>query len=223
MNSEASAPAPPDNALDVAVIGRLAAKIDERLGQQISFILELDRLKGIIRRSRLIDSSRFENTAEHSWHLAMMAIVLGERAAPEVDVARALKLVLVHDIVEIDAGDVYIYDDAARLSKQANEEAAADRLFGLLPDDQAAEMRELWDEYEDRATPTGQFAYAIDRLQPLLLNAGSGGLSWTENGIREAQVQKVNGPIVAGAVELWDLAQAIIAEATAAGLLLPEE
>ncbi len=208
--------------LNPELIGQLATGVDERLGQQITFLLELDRLKSIIRRSPLVDRSRLENTAEHSWHLAMLAIVLADRAGPDVDVLRAIKLVLVHDIVEIDAGDVYIYDDAARVGKQANEQAAADRLFGLLPDDQAAELRALWDEYEARDTPTGQFAYALDRLQPLLLNAASGGGSWVENSIVESQVRRVNGPIQNGSDELWQLATAIIDEGVASGALVAD-
>ncbi len=207
--------------LSEARIIELADDVDKRLGQQIEFVLELDRLKGIIRRSLLIDRSRYENTAEHSWHLAMLALVFADRAGPEVDLPRALKAVLVHDIVEIDAGDVYIYDTAGRESKAAQEAEAADRLFGLLPHDVAAELRELWDEYEARNTPTGQFAYALDRLQPLLLNAASGGRAWIENGISQSQVRSMNRPIEEGSAELWELASAIIDEAVAAGALKP--
>lgn len=205
--------------LNSELIGQLARGVDERLGQQITFLLELDRLKTIIRRSPLVDRSRFENTAEHSWHLAMLAIVLADRAGPDVDVLRAIKLVLVHDIVEIDAGDVYIYDEEARADKEANEQAAADRLFGLLPADQCQELRALWDEYEQRDTPTGRFAYALDRLQPLLLNAASGGGSWVENSIVESQVREVNGPIAEGSEELWQFAAAIIDEAVQCGAI----
>ena len=208
--------------LDSKRVIELATGVEERLGRQIAFILELDKLKGVIRRSLLIDQSRPENTAEHSWHLAMLALVLGERADPEVDVLRALKAVLVHDIVEIDAGDVYIYDEQARLDKAESEVAAADRLFGLLPDDQAAELRSLWNEYEARDTPTGRFAYALDRLQPLLLNASSGGGPWIENNISQSQVRSVNGPIVEGSEQLWQLASAVIDEAVAAGALRPD-
>lgn len=207
--------------LDSKRVIELATGVDERLGRQIAFILELDKLKAIIRRSLLIDQSRPENTAEHSWHLAMLALVLGERADPEVDVLRALKAVLVHDIVEIDAGDVYIYDEQARLDKAESEIAAADRIFGLLPDDQAAELRSLWNEYEARDTPTGRFAYALDRLQPLLLNASSGGGPWIENNISQSQVRSVNGPIVEGSEQLWQLASAVIDEAVASGALRP--
>lgn len=214
--------AEPLSTLNAELIGQLAHGVDERLGQQITFLLELDRLKTIIRRSPLIDRSRLENTAEHSWHLAMLALVLAERAGPDVDVLRAIKLVLVHDIVEIDAGDVYIYDDAARVDKAANEQTAADRLFGLLPDDQGVELRELWDEYEARETATGQFAYAIDRLQPLLLSGASGGGNWLKNSITESQVRRVNGPIANGSDELWELASKIIDEGVASGALVAD-
>lgn len=212
--------------LDATSIITAATDLDERLGRQIEFILELDRLKTVMRRSRLVDASRYENTAEHSWHLAMMALLLAEWAGPEVDVIEATKAVLVHDIVEIDAGDIYIYDAAAREGKAAVEEEAADRLFGLLPADQGAELRRLWDLYEARDTPTGRFAYAIDRLQPLLLNVGSGGVSWAHHGIRADQVRTINSPIGDASTILWDLAQRIIDEAVAAGALadpLPAE
>ncbi|MDH3299780.1 MAG: HD domain-containing protein [Acidimicrobiia bacterium] len=212
--------------LDAPSIITAATDLDERLGRQIEFILELDRLKTVMRRSRLVDASRYENTAEHSWHLAMMALLLAEWAGPEVDVIEATKAVLVHDIVEIDAGDIYIYDAAAREGKAAVEEEAADRLFGLLPADQGAELRRLWDLYEARDTPTGRFAYAIDRLQPLLLNVGSGGVSWAHHGIRADQVRTINSPIGDASTILWDLAQRIIDEAVAAGALadpLPAE
>ncbi len=205
--------------LDARHVIDAANNLDRRLGQQIEFILELDRLKTVIRRSLLVDGSRYENTAEHSWHLAMMALLLGEWAGPEVDVIEATKAALIHDIVEIDAGDTYIYDTSANGDKAAVEEAAAERLFGLLPADQEAEIRRLWDLYERRDTPTGRFAYAVDRLQPLLLNVASGGVSWTRHGIRADQVRSVNSPIGDASDLLWDLAQRIIDEAADAGAL----
>lgn len=205
--------------LDANHIIHAASELDRRLGHQIEFILELDRLKTVMRRSVLVDGSRYENTAEHSWHLAMMVLVLAEWAGPEVDVIEATKAVLVHDIVEIDAGDTYIYDTAANGDKSAVEKAAADRLFGLLPADQGAELRRLWDLYERRDTPTGRFAYAVDRLQPLLLNVASGGVSWTRHGIRADQVRSVNGPIGHASSVLWDLARQIIDEAEKEGAL----
>lgn len=210
---DATSPLGPDRVV------QLARSIDDDLGRRIEFILELDRLKSIIRRSRLVDRSRFENTAEHSWHLAMLALVLAPYAGDDVDVTRAMQLVLVHDIVEIDADDTYIYDEQARADKAEKELAAAERIFGLLPPTQGAELRALWDAYESRSTATGRFAYALDRLQPLLLNAAAGGISWLENGIRRDQVEAVNRPIAEGSSVLWDLARSIIDEATATGVL----
>ncbi len=209
--------------LDVPYIIDAASDLDERLGRQIEFIIELDRLKAVMRRSVLADGSRYENTAEHSWHLAMMALLLAEWAGPEVDVIEATKAVLVHDIVEIDAGDTYIYDESGNGDKAAVEAAAADRLFGLLPPDQGDELRRLWELYERRDTPTGRFAYAVDRLQPLLLNVASGGVSWKHHGIRADQVRTVNSPIGDASALLWDLAQRIIDEAVTAGALADSE
>ncbi|MCP3988642.1 MAG: HD domain-containing protein [Actinomycetia bacterium] len=194
-------------------IATLARSLDDDLGQRINFLLEIDRLKVVLRRSLLVDGSRFENTAEHSWHLAMAALVLAPHAGPEVDLIRAVQILLVHDIVEIDAGDIYIYDDEGRRQKQALEQAAAERIFSLLPSAEGDQMRALWDEYEQRETPTARFAYAIDRLQPLLLNSASGGISWRQNGIRHSQAVVVNAPIAEAATELWDLAHMILAEA----------
>ncbi|MEM9564336.1 MAG: HD domain-containing protein [Actinomycetota bacterium] len=190
------------------------------LARRIDFLLEIDRLKTVLRRSRLVDGSRFENTAEHSWHLAMAAMVLAPYAEPDVDVVRAVEILLVHDIVEIDAGDTYIYDDTG--DKAEREERAAERLFNLLPADQADHIDGLWREYEARATPTARFAYAIDRLQPLLLNAGSNGASWQQHGIRHSQAEAVNGAIVEGSTELWELASEILASCADEGSLVDD-
>ncbi len=149
----------------------------------------------------------------------MLAIVLGPHAGPSVDVARAIEILLVHDLVEIDAGDTYIYDDAGREDKAAREQAAAERIFKLLPPDQAEHIAELWEEYEARHSPTAKFAYAIDRLQPLLLNAGSGGVSWLEHGIRHSQAAAVNAPIADGSSELWELAAQLLGTAADEGML----
>lgn len=197
----------------------LAESIDGELSSRIDFLLEIDKLKTVIRRSRIVDGSRYENTAEHSWHLAMAVMVLAPHAGEDVDLQRAVEILLVHDLVEIDAGDTYIYDVEGREAKEANERAAAERIFNLLPERQAAHVASLWDEYEDRSTPTAKFAYAIDRLQPLLLNAGSGGESWSENGIRHSQAVGVNAPIGEGSSSLWRLADAILAMAADRELL----
>ena len=199
----------------------LAATINDDLAARIEFMLEIDKLKGIMRRSRIVDGSRYENTAEHSWHLAIAAMIFAPLAGPDVDVTRAIEILLIHDIVEIDAGDTYIYDrDAsAHENKAAAEQAAADRIFNLLPQEAATHIAELWHEYEERTTPTAQFAYAIDRLQPLLLNAGSGGISWLENGIKHSQTEAVNSPIAVASQDLWLLAEKILATAADRQLL----
>lgn len=205
--------------MDQKEVVTLASTVDGDLAARIDFLLEIDKLKAVLRRSLIVDGSRYENTAEHSWHLAMFAMVLAPHAGPDVDITRAMEILLVHDLVEIDAGDTYIYDEVGRETKEAKERAAAERIFNLLPPDQAAHIAELWDEYEERATPTARFAYAIDRLQPLLLNASSGGASWLEHGIRHSQTAKVNSPIANGSTTLWQLADQILATAADQGLL----
>jgi putative hydrolase of HD superfamily len=153
-----------------------------RLEQQLGFILEVDKLKSVLRQTRLVDGSRRENDAEHSWEVAMMAVVLAEHAGAPIDLARVVRMLLIHDIVEIDAGDTFIYDEGARKTQVEREEQAAERLFGLLPDDQAVELRELWAEFEDLKTAESRFATAMDRLQPLLHNYHSGGAIWSKHG-----------------------------------------
>ncbi len=191
----------------------------ERLERQITFILEVDRLKSILRRSYLLDETRHENTAEHSWHLAVMALVLAEHASAEVNSLNVLKMLLVHDIVEIDSGDTYIYDAAGNDTKAERENAAARRIFGLLPEDQQLEITQLWQEFEARETPEARFAAALDRLMPLLHNYHTEGRSWREHGISEAQVMRLNSHMAEGSQTLWDYAEALIKEATAKGYL----
>jgi putative hydrolase of HD superfamily len=205
--------------LDADRIVAIFAESAPRIGEQIRFLLEIDELKAILRRSVTTGENRRENSAEHSWHLAMFAAVLAEHASPDVDVARAIRILLVHDIVEIDADDTYIYDTEALARKAELETAAAERIFGLLPDDQADEFRALWDEYEDCVTPTARFAYAIDRLQPLLLNAAHDGRSWRDHDIDAARVIAVNSPIADGLPGVWPIAEEVIAEAVATGAL----
>ena len=141
--------------------------IAERLKNQLTFIWEIDQLKNIFRQTYLLDENRKENDAEHSWHIAMMAVILQEYANEDVDLLRIIKMMLIHDIVEIDAGDTYCYDEAGNESKRQRELEAADRLFNILPQDQAKEFRALWDEFEARETDEAKFARALDRLQPL--------------------------------------------------------
>ena len=192
-----------------------------RLEQQLTFLLELDKAKTVLRRSYLTDGSRLENDAEHMWHLAMFVLVLAEHADPPIDVTKVLKMVLVHDIVEIDAGDVFVYDVAARAGKEAAERAAADRLYGLLPPDQGAELRALWEEFEAKETAEARFAGAVDRLQPLLLNLTTEGRSWQEHGITADRVLELNARIGLGAPSLWVHVEALLHQAVADGHLPP--
>ena len=191
----------------------------ERLDRQIEFILEIDRLKSVLRRSYLLNESRHENSAEHSWHLSVMALVLAEHANAEVSALRVLKMLLVHDIVEIDSGDTYVYDAAGNDTKAARENEAARRIFGLLPSDQQTELTELWQEFEARETPEAKFAAALDRLMPLLHNIHTEGRSWREHGISEAQVLRLNQHVADGSQALWDYAKALINDAAAKGYL----
>ena len=195
--------------------------MDKRLQQQITFLLELDKLKTVLRRSRPVGSVRYEDSAQHSWHLAMMALVLAEHADDTIDIGRVLQMVLVHDIVEIDAGDTFLYDEEARRSKQAQEAAAAERIFGLLPVDQANQLRALWDEYETRNTPDARFAHALDRLMPLLQNYHNQGSTWQENQVHQGQVWRLNQSINEGSTTLWEAAKHFITDAVAQGYLAP--
>jgi putative hydrolase of HD superfamily len=208
--------------MDHPTIVALAARHNAELSARLDFLLEIDKLKGVLRRSRLVDGSRYENTAEHSWHLAMAVMVLAPHAGSDVDIVRAVEILLIHDLVEIDAGDTYIYDAEAAKDKQRLEQAAADRIFNLLPSDQAGRVAELWEEYETRSTPTARFAYAVDRLQPMLLNAASGGQSWVENGIRHSQASGVNAAIADGSGELWRMVQDLLDACADEGLLVDD-
>jgi putative hydrolases of HD superfamily len=193
--------------------------MEDRLVQQLRFILEVDQLKSVQRRSYLADASRLENAAEHSWHLALMALVLSEHADEAVSLPRVIQLVLVHDIVEVDAGDTYLYDEAANDDKAEREERAAARIFGLLPPDQGAMLYELWQEFEARETVDARFANALDRLMPLLHNYHTGGRAWKEHAIRGDQVRQRLASIGDGSSGLWAYAQTIIEAAIAEGLL----
>jgi putative hydrolase of HD superfamily len=190
-----------------------------RLAAQLAFVVEIDKLKHVLRQTDLMDGSRRENDAEHSWHLAVMALLLAEHAAEEADVGRVVRMVLVHDLVEIDAGDTFCYDDEGAKDKGEREQAAADRIFAMLPDDQAAEFRALWDEFEARETPDAKFAAAIDRLQPLLHNYHTQGAAWRRHGIVRSQVVSRNSHMAEGAPALWDYARRLIDEAVAKGYL----
>lgn len=162
--------------------------ITERLKKQIEFMLELDKIKNIYRQTYVLHEDRKENDAEHSWHLAVLAFLLAEYANEPIDVLHVIKMVLVHDIVEIDAGDTYGYDEEGYKTKAEREEKAAQRIFGLLPDDQKREFYNLWREFEDNKTNDAKFATVLDRIQPLLLNYTKGGISWKEHDICKSQV-----------------------------------
>lgn len=195
---------------------------DSRLSSQIAFIIELDKLKTILRQTLLVDSSRRENDAEHSWHIATMAFVLAEYADEPVDVGRVAKMLLIHDVVEIDAGDTFIHDEAGHSDKDAREQAAATRLYGLLPADQAAELTELWQEFEARDSADARFAHSLDRLQPLLHNFETEGGTWKPNAVTADKVRKLLPRIEGGSKRLADYARTLIAEAVARGYLAPE-
>ena len=187
--------------------------------RQLEFLRELDKAKGVLRQSHTTVGDRREDDAQHQWHVAVMALFLAEHAAEPVDVGRVVAMLLLHDVVEIDAGDVFVYDEAAQAGKAAAEAAAADRLYGLLPPDQGAWARELWEEYEAMATPEARFAASIDRLQPLLQNLMTGGLGWRRNGVTAERVYEVNRRIEPGAPPLWEHARALLDQAVADGVL----
>jgi putative hydrolase of HD superfamily len=188
-----------------------------RLDQQLSFILEIDKLKTVIRQSLLIDMSRRENSAEHSWHLAIMATVLSEYAIEPVNMLHAIKMLLVHDIVEVDAGDTFAYDTAGYTDKDEREQKAAERIFGLLPTEQGRELRALWEEFEARSTPESKYANALDRLQPLLHNSRTQGGTWRIHNVTKDKVLKRMEPIKIGMPEVYPMVEMIIEEACAGG------
>jgi putative hydrolases of HD superfamily len=193
---------------------------DERLDAQLGFILEIDKLKRILRQTVHLDCARRENDAEHSWHLAVMAMLLAEYANEAVDVKRVMQMVLIHDIVEIDAGDTFCYDEEGRKTQAAREQKAADRLFGLLPADQSSEFRAAWDEFESAATPEARYARAIDRMQPLLHNLETDGFAWKQHRVSREDVLSRNAPIGDAAPRLWEYLVARINEAQEKGWLL---
>lgn len=192
-----------------------------RFQSQLAFLLELDHLKNIYRRTYVLHEDRRETDAEHSFHLAIMACILAEHARQPVDVLHTVKMVLIHDVVEIDAGDTYCYDTEGYKTKAAREQKAADRLFALLPEEQCREYRGLWEEFEARETPEAKFANALDRVQPLLLNFKKGGISWKEHGVHAEQVTARNCGITDdGSEVIGQLAAEIIETAKQEGMLL---
>lgn len=196
--------------------------MDERLKKQLEFIVEVDKIKNIGRQTYLSDGKRKENDAEHSWHIALMAFLLKEYANEEVDVLKVMTMVLIHDIVEIDAGDTYAYDAEGHKTKETREKAAAKRIFGLLPEDQGEYLKALWEEFETFETMEAKFAHVMDNLQPLLLNDVSGGKSWAEHQIKKSQPYKRNERIPEGSAKLWEPMEQIILKHVEKGNLLDE-
>jgi putative hydrolase of HD superfamily len=190
-----------------------------RIQQQYAFLAECLKLAEIRRQTLLPASRRRENDAEHSWHLCLMAITLAEHSNVPVDLARVLRMLIIHDLVEIDAGDTYAYDAAGMVGQHEREARAADRIFGLLPADQGAELRACWEEFEARLTPEARFAAAVDRLQPVLLNILTDGEKWREHGVTRAKVIARNQHAREGSEAVWTHALAMLDDAVARGVL----
>ncbi|MBP3851985.1 MAG: HD domain-containing protein [Erysipelotrichaceae bacterium] len=178
--------------------------MNERLEKQMAFLLEIDKEKKIKRQTILSDGSRQENDAEHAWHMAIMTYLLSEYANEKIDVLKTMMMVLCHDLVEVYAGDTFAYDEAAKQSQQQREKKAADRLFGLLPEDQNQKIRSLWEEFEEAKTPESLFAHTMDNLQPTMLNAAAGGISWKEWGVHIDQILERNKLTGKGSKDLWN-------------------
>ena len=193
--------------------------INERLKKQINFMLELDKMKNIYRQTYVLHEDRKENDAEHSWHLAILAFLLAEYASVPIDVTKVMKMVLVHDVVEIDAGDTYCYDEGVNKTKAEREEKSAQRVFGLLPDDQKEEFYSLWREFEDNQTNDSKFAAVLDKMQPVILNYTKNGISWKEHGVYKEQVEKRCLSSADASDKLAELIQSIIDDAASKGFL----
>ena len=191
----------------------------DNLLQQINFIKEIDKIKYIQRKTKLFNSDRNENDAEHSWHLAMMAIVLAEHADGPIDILKVLKMVLIHDIVEIDAGDIFIYDTEKNHTNTDAERLAANRIFGMLPKEQADELISTWEEFERGETNEAKYAKSMDRLEPLLQNVSNNGGTWTEFGVNYKKVYEKKKKIKEGSSSLWNYAEKLIDESVEKGIL----
>lgn len=194
----------------------------ENLLKQIRFIKEIDQVKYIQRKTKLFNSDRNENDAEHSWHLALMALVLAEHSNVPVDILKVVKMVLIHDIVEIDAGDTFIYDTQKNHTNTDEERIAANRIFGMLPEEQAAEFIAVWEEFEAGQTNEAKFAKAMDRLEPLLQNTSNNGGTWNEFGVTYDKVYHKKSVIKEGSATIWDFAEQLINESVEKGILKKE-
>lgn len=190
--------------------------------RQIEFIKEIDKIKYIQRKTKLFNSDRNENDAEHSWHLALMAIVLAEHTNENIDILKVLKMVLIHDIVEIDAGDTFIYDTTKNHSNTEEERLAAERIFGLLPEKQASELIEIWEEFEAGVSSEAKFAKAMDRLEPLLQNTSNNGGTWNEPGVNYSKVYAKKKAIKEGSEMIWNYAEKLINDGVEKGILKTE-
>lgn len=184
----------------------------KRFEDQIKFILEIDKEKNILRQTHLSNNGRRENDAEHAWHMAIMIYLLREYANHEIDLAKTMMMALIHDVVEIDAGDTYAYDSAGLATQKEREEKAAERIFGLLPEEQREEMKALFQEFEDYETPEARFAHVMDNFQPLLLNHSNNGNDWREHGVAKSQIYKRNSKTGTGSEEIWQYMQQLIEE-----------
>lgn len=193
----------------------------EKLKNQIAFVIEIDEMKRILRMNLHADGSKRENDAEHSWHLAVMAMLLEEYCAQKVDIGRVIKIALVHDLVEVYAGDTFAYDSKGYEDKDEREKMAADKLFGMLDDEQAAFFRALWDEFEEKETPESRYANAVDRLQPLLLNYLTDGHTWKLGDVHAPQILKRMDIIRTATPELWHIVEGIIETSIKKGILKP--
>ena len=193
-----------------------------RLEKQLQFILEIDKVKKIIRQTPLSDASRKENDAEHSWHIALMAYLLQEYAQESVEVSKVMLMVLIHDLVEIDAGDTYAYDEEGAKTKDERERKAADHIFGMLPEDQGMYLKALWEEFEAYETAEAKYAHLLDNFQPLLLNDAAGGISWIEHQVKKSQIYKRNEKVEETSVTIWKCMQNKIDKHIQAGHVLDE-
>lgn len=192
--------------------------VDKKIKSQIKFILEADKLKKVLRKTSITDRSRQENSAEHSWHAALIALVFSEYANEKIDTSKVIKMLLLHDLVEIEVGDTFLYDDTKRAQAEHREAEAAKKIFGMLPDEQAQDFAILWHEFEGKKTAEARFAKAIDRFAPLLMNYMNDGDVWMQNGISSEQCVKKNIPIKDGSEKLWNYAHALIQSGIEKGL-----
>ena len=196
--------------------------MNERLDKQMDFIREIDKEKFITRMTKLTDGKRRENDAEHAWHMAIMTILLSEYANEEIDVLRTVTMLLIHDLVEIDAGDTYAYDAEANKTKEEREQKAADRIYGLLPEDQGKKLMELWREFEAYETPEARFAHVMDNFQPMLLNYENGGKDWMNHKVRISQPLKRNEKTATGSEEIWSYMEELLENSIKNGTILDD-